>query len=256
MLYNSYSMGGFGVQILTRSGLLFFIWLACIAYEDFDHNFEGRFLVQDYYIYYLGYAFIGALFYIKFNVRIFIIWRFLLESFFCIALISFPMQVAYYNSWDLVYFSFYFLLIFYSGFYLLRFVFWKDFHNSLLVHEKLKKHSNRTGFYLANDGYVELYELNDKLAWLKNIAFWENNFFSKELKLSNSKTFKSIINVSFFIFIVGLVWGAVTGFNVYGLVSVVVVSLIIPLFMRVTIAPAFLDLILSSMYEVKDSIDF
>ncbi|CAH9068482.1 hypothetical protein PSECIP111951_04163 [Pseudoalteromonas holothuriae] len=256
MLFNTYTSGQFRLQLVARVGLVFFLWLMCLAYQDFSPNETIVYSVDKYFTFYLAYSALGLFFLLKFINLLFVVWRFFLDLFLCYFWISFPLEISTGNDWNSFSYIFSTVLLLYISVYFMRFIFWRKFESSLLKYGKLKITSEGTKFYICPNGYEEIYEINSNVYWLKNFCFWERGFFSKEVNLGEKKSSNFVMYILYFIAAASLLVMMVSNFDIYGLVTVIVTTLMLPQLMRVSVGPAFLDLVLSLKFKQGDIAEF
>lgn len=256
MIRNFYrTVGGvrsYALAPLFLSGMLF---LVPLAFRHFTDVQDVEFILEEYWFSYIPLSLLGVLFSFKMNILAFVWWRFFAGVAFVFLYVSVLVQVAYFSGWYVVVGLMLFSLLFYIVLFLLRFVFWSDFYSKLRLCQKVERVDSEDIFYLKSDGYMEVYELNDKLRFLKFTAFWEKDFFSKSISL-NPEALAPYYKMTGVIIALGSVVAAYTGFNVVSAGIIVGLSLMIPEFLRYLVAGAFLDAVLASKYKVGDTIDF
>lgn len=230
-------------------------FLLILVFRHFTGMVDVEFLLEKYWYIYIPVSFCGVIFNFRMNVIFFVWWRFLAGLVFMSLYISVLLEMAYFSGWFLVSYSMLVLLFLYTLLFLLRFVFWSDFHRTLLLYRKVENKQGKDIFYLKKDGYMEVYELNDGLKFLKFTAFWEIDFFAKPVDL-NSKTISGFYMILGGGVALGAVYAAFTEFNVVGAGIIIVFSLIIPEFLRHSVGSAFLDAVLVSKYQVGDRVVF
>ena len=246
------SLRSFSLAPLFLSGTLF---LVILAFRHFSGVRDKNFLFETLWFYYVPLAMFGLFFLFRMNLLLFVWWRFVFGLVFTFLYISVLVQVAYFSGWHTIAGGMLFSLLLYTILFLLRFVFWSDFYTKLLWYHKIEHKDGEDVFFVKRDGYMEVYELNDKLYFLKFTAFWEKNFFSKSISL-NPEALSPYYKMTGVIIALGSVFAAYTGFNVVSAGIVVVFSLMIPDFLRYLVAGAFLDAVLVSKYKVGDTVDF
>ncbi len=237
---------------------LFFLVLffpVMLAFRHFSGIQGVVFILERCWFFYIPLSFLGLFFTFKMNVLIFVWWRFFSGLLFISLYVSVLVQMAYFSGWYVVTGLMLFSLIFYTVLFLLRFVFWSDFYAKLLWYHKIENKNGEDIFYLKRDGYMEVYELNEKLKFLKFTAFWENGFFSKSVSL-NPEALAPYYKMTGAVIALGMVVAAYTGFNVVSAGIIAGLSLMIPEFFRHFVASAFLDAVLASKYKVGDIVDF
>lgn len=247
-----WSLSGFSLFLAFYLGLFFIVIL---AFKHFSGHADCYFLLEMYGVYCILFFLVGMFFVFKMNVFLFVWWRFLAGLCFVFFKISVLVQVAYFSGWYALTGLMIFSLAFYTFLFLLRFVFWSDFYYKLRWYHKIEHRNGEDVFYLKRDGYMEVYELNDKLRFLKFTAFWEKDFFSKSVSL-NPEALAPYYKITGVAIALGSVVAAYTGFNVVSAGIIIAFSLIIPEFLRYLVAGAFLDAVLASKYKVGDTIDF
>jgi hypothetical protein len=185
----------------------------------------------------------------------FVWWRFFYGVCFVSLYFSVLVQVAYFSGWYVASVMMICALVFYVFLFLLRFVFWSDFYSKLRWCRKVEHKDGFEFFYLRRDGYMEVYELNDKLRSLKFTAFWEKDFFSKSISL-NPEVLAPYYKITWVIIALGALVAVYTGFNIVSAIIIIGFSLLLPEFLRHFVASAFLDAVLVSKYKVGDTVDF
>jgi len=230
-------------------------FLMILVFRHFTGITEVEFSLEKYWYFYVPVSFCGVIFNFRMHVLFFVWWRFLAGLFFMFLYISVLIEMAYFSGWPFVSNSMLMLLSLYSIFFLLRFVFWSDFYRTLLWYHKIENKQGEDIFYLAKDGYMEVYELNNKLKFLKFTAFWEFDYFSKPVDL-NSKTLSGYYKFIGAIITLGAVYAAFTDFNIVSAGIIIVYSCIIPEFLRHFVGSAFLDAILVTKYKIGDRVVF
>ncbi|RVU40182.1 hypothetical protein EOE67_08005 [Rheinheimera riviphila] len=230
-------------------------FLLILVFRHFSGVTEVEFLLEKYWYFYIPVSFCGVIFNFRMHVLFFVWWRFLAGLCFMFLYISVLLEMAYFSGWPFISYSMLVLLFLYSLFFLLRFVFWSDFHRTLLWYRKIENKHGEDIFYLTKDGYMEVHELNDKLKFLKFTAFWEIDFFAKPVDLT-SKTLNGFYKFFGLVVALGAIYAAFTDFNVVSAGIIIVFSLIIPEFLRHSVGSAFLDAILVSKYKIGDRVVF
>ncbi|MCP4984573.1 MAG: hypothetical protein GY928_00515 [Colwellia sp.] len=255
MIHNNLPTG-YGTQIFVRIAMLCGIWVVLFAYNDLQSGPAIDFLISRYFLEFCGFALAGSIFYVRVFRIPMLLWRLLLELFFCICVISIPLEIAYYNEWSVTFYSQIFLLFVYTLLFMIRIIYWKLFEKSLLELGKLELVSEQLKVNLNKDGYIEVYELGKQLKWLQKTAFWEFKFFSKEASNFTKNESRMLTTFMIILLICLIVIPLMTGFNIFGVFGILLSYMMIPLLLRVTIANSFLDLIVAGIYSSNDKLKF